>query len=188
MTIKIGMILSTGLSEANSATLRRAAEVHPLAMLQTEYSLWTRDPENEVLATCRELGITLVAYSPLGRGFLTGAFKKPEDLAEDDYRRHMPRFQPENFQYNLNLVYNIKQISEEKNCSLAQLALAWLLAQGEDILPIPGTKSRERLEENVGALDIELTPEELRRIEKAAPLGFAAGTRYPEPAMKMVNL
>ena len=186
--IKEGKIRYTGLSEANSGTLRRAAEVHPLAMLQTEYSLWTRDPENEVLATCRELGITLVAYSPLGRGFLTGAFKKPEDLAEDDYRRHMPRFQPENFQYNLNLVNNIKQIAEEKNCSQAQLALAWLLARGEDILPIPGTKSRERLEENVRALNIELTPDELRRIEKAAPPGFAAGTRYPEPAMKMVNL
>lgn len=185
--IKEGKIRYAGLSEANSKTLRRAAAVHPLAMLQTEYSLWTRDPEEKVLATCRELGIALVAYSPLGRGFLTGAFQKPEDLAEDDYRRHMPRFQQENFEHNLQLVKKIKQIAKEKNCTPAQLALAWLLAQGEDIIPIPGTKSRKRLDENVGALEIELTQDDLQRIESAAPQGFATGARYPEPAMEMVN-
>lgn len=185
--VKEGKIRYAGLSEANSGTLRRAAKVYPLAMLQTEYSLWTRDPEDDVLPTCRELGITLVAYSPLGRGFLTGAFEKPEDLAADDYRRHMPRFQPDNFEHNLQLVNRIEQLAKEKNCSPAQLALSWLLAQGDDIVPIPGTKSRKRLEENLGALDMELTADELRRIDETAPPGFAVGTRYPEPAMEMVD-
>lgn len=185
--VKEGKIRYFGVSEANSATLRRAAAVHPLAMLQTEYSLWTREPEGGVLQTCRELGISLVAYSPLGRGFLTGAFQKPEDVAVDDYRRHMPRFQGKNFERNLQIVEKIKGLAKEKKSTPAQLALAWLLAQGEDIIPIPGTKRRERLEENLQALEIELNKDDLRRIDEAAPLGFAAGTRYPEAAMNTVN-
>ena len=156
-------------------------------MLQTEYSLWTREPESDVLPTCRELGIALVAYSPLGRGFLTGAFRKPEDLAPDDFRRHMPRFQAKNFEHNLELVEKVREIAAEKNCTPAQLALAWLLAQSEDIVPIPGTKHRERLIENLRALELELSEAELQHIEEAAPLGFAAGTRYPEAHMHTVN-
>lgn len=182
-----GKIRYVGLSEANSDTLRRAAKVHPISMLQTEYSLWTREPENDVLPVCRELGTTLVAYSPLGRGFLTGAFEKPEDLAPNDFRRHAPRFIGENFEYNLKLVEKIKQIATEKNCTPAQLALAWLLAQGEDIIPIPGTKRRDRLEENVRAVDIELSSDDLHRISEVMPVGVAAGTRYPEAVMNTVN-
>lgn len=182
-----GKIRYLGLSEANSDTLRRAAKIHPISMLQTEYSLWTREPENDVLPVCRELGTTLVAYSPLGRGFLTGAFTKPEDLAPNDFRRHAPRFESENFQHNLQLVEKIKQIATEKNCTPAQLALAWLLAQGEDIVPIPGTKRRERLEENVRAVDIELSSDDLHRISEVMPIGVAAGTRYPEAVMNTVN-
>jgi aryl-alcohol dehydrogenase-like predicted oxidoreductase len=185
--VKEGKIRYAGVSEASSATLRRAVAVHPIAMLQTEYSLWTREPEADVLQTCRELGISLVAYAPLGRGFLTGAFQRPEDVAADDYRRHMPRFQAKNFERNFQIVEKIKVIAKEKKCTPAQLALAWLLAQGEDIIPIPGTKQRSRLEENLQALEIELSKDDLRRIDEAAPLGFAAGTRYPEAAMHTVN-
>jgi aryl-alcohol dehydrogenase-like predicted oxidoreductase len=185
--VKEGKIRYVGVSEAGSETLRRASAVHPIAMLQTEYSLWTRDPESDVLPTCRELGISLVAYSPLGRGFLTGAYQRPEDLPPGDSRRHMPRFQGENFIYNLKLVDKIREIASQKKCTPAQLALAWLLAQGEDIVPIPGTKRRERLEENLRAIDIELTDDDLRRMGEAIPPGFAAGTRYPQAAMNTVN-
>jgi aryl-alcohol dehydrogenase-like predicted oxidoreductase len=185
--VKEGKIRYAGLSEAGPETLRRASAVHSIVMLQTEYSLWTRDPETDVLPVCRELGISLVAYAPLGRGFLTGIFRRPEDLAPYDSRRHMPRFQGDNFKHNLNLVQRIKEIADQKKCTPAQLALAWLLAQGEDIIPIPGTKRRERLEENLKALEIELSDDDLKRIGKAAPMGFAAGTRYPEAAMGSVN-
>ncbi len=182
-----GKVHHLGLSEASANTLRRAAKVHPIAALQTEYSLWTRDPEDEILATCREFGIGFVAYSPLGRGFLTGQFKRFEDLAADDYRRVSPRFQGDNFQKNLDLVRRVEEIAQEKSCTPAQLALAWVLAQGEDIVPIPGTKHRKYLEENVKAVDIKLTPDDLRRIGEAFPQGTAAGPRYPEHMMKAVN-
>jgi aryl-alcohol dehydrogenase-like predicted oxidoreductase len=182
-----GKIRYVGLSEAGLDTLRRAATVHPLAMLQTEYSLWTRELETDVLPACRELGIALVAYSPLGRGFLTGTLQQPADLGPDDFRRHLPRFQGGSFERNLRLVDKVKEIAKEKACTPAQLALAWLLAQGEDVIPIPGTKRRERLEENLQAVEIELSDDELRRIEEAAPLGVAAGTRYPEAMMHTVN-
>jgi aryl-alcohol dehydrogenase-like predicted oxidoreductase len=185
--VREGKIRYIGLSEASSSTLRRACAVHSIAMLQTEYSLWTREPEGNVLQTCRELGASLVAYSPLGRGFLTGIFSRPEDVAADDYRRHMPRFQGENFAHNLELLRRIEVIAKEKNCTVAQLALAWLLTRGEDVIPIPGTKRRERLEENLSALDVELSKDDLRRIDEAAPVGFAAGTRYPEGAMHTVD-
>jgi aryl-alcohol dehydrogenase-like predicted oxidoreductase len=185
--VKQGKVRFLGLSEAATNTLRRAAKVHPITALQTEYSLWTRDPEDEVLATCRELGIGFVAYSPLGRGFLTGQFKRFEDLPEDDYRRSSPRFQGDNFQKNLDLARGVAEIAKEKNCAPAQLALAWVLAQGEDIVPIPGTKRRKYLDENAGALDVQLTPDDLRRIDEAFPQGTAAGLRYPEQAMKAVN-
>jgi aryl-alcohol dehydrogenase-like predicted oxidoreductase len=161
--------------------------VHPIAALQTEYSLWTRDPEDEVLPTTRELGIAFVAYSPLGRGFLTGQYKRFEDLAPDDYRRFSPRFQGENFQKNLDLVARVQAIATEKKCTPSQLALAWLLAQGQDIIPIPGTKRRKYLEENAGALNVTLTPEDLRRIDEVAPHGAASGARYPEHMMALVN-
>jgi aryl-alcohol dehydrogenase-like predicted oxidoreductase len=185
--VKEGKIRHVGLSEAGPATIRCAAAVHPIAMLQTEYSLWTREPETDVLPTCRELGISLVAYSPLGRGFLTGAFQNPADFPLNDLRRHLPRFQAENFERNLQLVENLKAIARGKNCTPAQLALAWVLAQGEDIVPMPGTKRRERLEENIRALDVELSDEDLQRIGAAAPLGAAAGTRYPQAIMHTVN-
>jgi len=185
--VRQGKVQYLGLSEASPATLRRAHAVHPIAALQTEYSLWTRDPEDEVLRTTRELGIAFVAYSPLGRGFLTGQFKKFEDLAADDYRRFSPRFQGENFQKNLDLVARVEALAREKHCTPGQLALAWLLAQGEDIIPIPGTKRRKYLEENVGALQVKLGPEDLRRIEEVAPKGAAAGLRYPEAMMSLVN-
>jgi len=185
--VKQGKVRYIGLSEASSQTLRRATKVHPIAALQTEYSLWTRDPEDEILATCRELGIGFVAYSPLGRGFLTGRFKRFEDLPADDYRRFSPRFQGENFQKNLDLVKRVEQIANEKGCKPSQLALAWVLAQGHDIVPIPGTKRRNYLEENVGALNVELAPEDLRRIEEAFPHGAASGLRYPEHMMSHVN-
>lgn len=185
--VKEGKIRHVGISEASSSTLRRAYGVYPIAMLQTEYSLWTREPEIDVLQTCRDLGISVVAYSPLGRGFLTGVFRKPEDVAPDDYRRHMPRFQTGNFEHNLNLLRKIEEIAREKNSTPSQLALAWLLAQGEDIIPIPGTKTRERMEENLKAVDMELSKDDLRRINDAAPMGFASGTRYPEAAMHTVN-
>jgi aryl-alcohol dehydrogenase-like predicted oxidoreductase len=185
--VKEGKIRYAGLSEAGPETLRLAAKVYPITMLQTEYSLWTREPETDVLPVCRELGIGLVAYSPLGRGFLTGAFQKPEDFAPADFRRHLPRFQSENIKRNLRIVEKVKEIAAEKNCTPAQLALAWLLAQGEDIVPIPGTKRRERLEENLQAIEIELSSDDLRQIDEAAPLGAAAGTRYPEAIMHTVN-
>jgi aryl-alcohol dehydrogenase-like predicted oxidoreductase len=160
--VRQGKVRHIGLSEASPQTLRRAVKVHPITALQSEYSLWTRDPENEILPTCRELGIGFVAYSPLGRGFLTGRFRRFEDLPADDYRRNSPRFQGENFQKNLDLVRRIEEIAKEKGCKPSQLTLAWVLAQGEDIVPIPGTKHRKYLEENVAALDIKLNPEDLR--------------------------
>jgi aryl-alcohol dehydrogenase-like predicted oxidoreductase len=185
--VQEGKVRHLGLSEAGVETLRRAQAVHLITALQSEYSLWSRDPEDEVLAACRELGIGFVAYSPLGRGFLTGQIKSFEDLAEDDYRRHSPRFQGENFQKNLELVGHIEEIAREKRCTPAQLALAWVLAQGEDVVPIPGTKRRKYLEENIAALDVELTPEDLKRIDEVSPRGVAAGTRYPEAMMSSVN-
>jgi aryl-alcohol dehydrogenase-like predicted oxidoreductase len=185
--VQEGKIRHIGLSEASPQTLRRAVKVHPITALQTEYSLWSREPENELLAACRELGIGFVAYSPLGRGFLTGQFTRFEDLAADDYRRSSPRFQGENFQRNLDLVHEIEEIAEEKGCKPSQLALAWVLAQDKNIVPIPGTKRRKYLEENVAAIDVKLTEEDLRRIEEIFPTGAAAGQRYPEQMMKIVN-
>jgi aryl-alcohol dehydrogenase-like predicted oxidoreductase len=182
-----GKIRHIGLSEASPQTLRRAVRIHPITALQTEYSLWSRDPEDELLAVCRELGISFVAYSPLGRGFLTGQFKRFEDLPEDDYRRFSPRFQGENFQKNLDLVRRVEQIAKEKGCKPAQLALALVLAQDKNIVPIPGTKRRKYLEENVAAIDVKLTEKDLRRIEEIFPTGAAAGERYPEHMMKIVN-
>jgi len=185
--VREGKVRFLGLSEASPATIRRGHAVHPIAALQTEYSLWTRDPEDEVLKTTRELGIAFVAYSPLGRGFLTGQIKRFEDLDPDDYRRFSPRFQGENFQKNLDLVARVELLAKEKNCTPGQLALAWLLAQGEDIIPIPGTKRRKYLEENVGALNVKLSASDLRRIEEVAPHGAASGLRYPEAMMSLVN-
>jgi aryl-alcohol dehydrogenase-like predicted oxidoreductase len=185
--VKEGKVRYLGLSEAGVKTLRRAVKVHPIAALQTEYSLWTRDPEQEILPVCRELGIGFVAYSPLGRGFLTGQFQKFEDLPADDYRRFSPRFQGENFQKNLDLVKRVEDLAREKNCQPSQLALAWVMAQGGDIVPIPGTKRRKYLEENVGALDIELTGDDLLRLNEVFPFGAAAGERYPEHMMALVN-
>ena len=185
--VKAGKVRYLGLSEASPATLRRAVKVHPIAALQTEYSLWTRDPEGEILATCRELGIGFVAYSPLGRGFLTGQFRSFDDLPADDYRRHSPRFQGENFQKNLDLVRRVEEIARERNCTASQLALAWVLAQGDDIVPIPGTKRRKYLEENVAADSVKLTKEDLRRIDEVFPADAAAGGRYPEYMMALVN-
>ncbi len=185
--VQEGKIGHIGLSEASVNTLRRAVKVHPIAALQTEYSLWTRDPEDEILATCRELGVGFVAYSPLGRGFLTGQFKKFDDLAEDDYRRFSPRFQGENFRKNLDLVAEVESMAREKKCEPAQIALAWVLAQGDNIIPIPGTKRRKYLEQNVAALDIKLTADELRRLSDLFPTGVASGTRYPEHMMSLIN-
>ena len=185
--VEAGKVRFLGLSEASPATLRRAHAVHPVSALQTEYSLWSRDPEDELLATVRELGITFVAYSPLGRGFLTGRFAKLEDLPEKDYRRFSPRFQGENFQKNLTLVDKVSEIARDKGVKPAQLALAWVLAQGEDIVPIPGTAKREHLEENLAALDITLSADELARIDAVAPKGVASGARYPEAALQHVN-
>jgi aryl-alcohol dehydrogenase-like predicted oxidoreductase len=185
--VKEGKVRHLGLSEASAATLARASAIHPIAAVQTEYSLWTRDPQDQVLPACRELGIGFVAYSPLGRGFLTGHFKRFEDLAPDDYRRHSPRFQGENFQKNLDLVGRIEQLAAEKNCTATQLAIAWVLAQGKDVVPIPGTKRRKYLEENLKALDVRLDESDLRRIEEVAPRGAAAGDRYPANMMSSVN-
>jgi len=185
--VRQGKIRYIGLSEASSDTIRRAHKVHPVAALQSEYSLWTRDPEDEILSTTRELGIAFVAYSPLGRGFLTGQIKRFEDFAPDDYRRFSPRFQGDNFQKNLNLVARVESIAKEKNCTPGQLALAWLLAQGGDIIPIPGTKRRKYLEENFGALSVELSADDLRRLDEAAPHGAASGERYPEHMMALIN-
>ena len=185
--VKEGKVRHIGLSEAGVNTLRRAAKVHPIAALQTEYSLWTRDPEHKILAACRELGIGFVAYSPLGRGFLTGRFNKFEDLAADDYRRFSPRFQGENFQKNLDLVKRVEEIAREKKCQPSQLALAWVLAQGDDVVPIPGTKRRKYLEENAAAVDLKLTADDLRRLSEVFPSGAAAGMRYPEHVMSLLN-
>jgi aryl-alcohol dehydrogenase-like predicted oxidoreductase len=182
-----GKVKFLGLSEAAPQTIRRAVKVHPIAALQTEYSLWTRDAENEILPTCRELGIAFVAYSPLGRGFLTGQIKSEKDLAQDDWRRMNPRFQGENFQKNLDLVKKVEEIAKRKGIKPSQLALAWVLAQDDDIIPIPGTKRIKYLEENVEAVSIKLTPAELAELNAAFPVNAAAGTRYPEPGMKAVN-
>jgi aryl-alcohol dehydrogenase-like predicted oxidoreductase len=185
--VEEGKIRYIGLSEASASTLRRAVKVHPISALQSEYSLWTRDPEAEIIPTCRELGIGFVAYSPLGRGFLTGQIKKFDDLEPDDYRRFSPRFQGENFQKNLDLVKQVELMAREKNCQPAQLALAWVRAQGDDVVPIPGTKRRKYLEENAGAMDIELTIDDLHRLNDVFPSGAAAGMRYPENMMSLVN-
>jgi aryl-alcohol dehydrogenase-like predicted oxidoreductase len=185
--VREGKVRFLGLSEASPKTIRRAHKVHPISALQTEYSLWEREPEDEILPTVRELGIGFVPYSPLGRGFLTGQFKKFEDLPADDYRRFAPRFQGENFQKNLDLVKQIEDMAREKNCTPAQLALAWVLAQGGDVVPIPGTKRRKYLEQNLGAADITLTRADLDRIEQVAPKGVAAGERYAAPAMAAID-
>jgi len=185
--VQEGKIRHIGLSEASPQTLRRAVKIHPITALQTEYSLWSREPEDEILATCRQLGVGFVAYSPLGRGFLTGQFTRFEDFPEDDYRRLSPRFQGENFQKNLDLVRWVEEIAKEKRCKPAQLALAWVLAQDKNIVPIPGTKRRKYLEENVAALDVKLNAEDLQRIDEIFPSGAAAGLRYPEHMMNIVN-
>src|SRR4051812_1550269 len=185
--VKQGKVRYLGLSEAGPEMIRRAHAVHPITALQSEYSLWTRDPEAEVLPVCRELGIGFVPYSPLGRGFLTGKIKKPGDLQEDDYRLTTPRFQGDNFQRNLDLVQRVEEIAREKRCTAAQLALAWVLAQAPDIVPIPGTKRRKYLQENVGSLDVTLTNEDLARIEEVAPRDAFAGSRYPEAMMKLLS-
>ncbi len=186
--VRAGKVRFLGLSEAAPQTIRRAHAEHPITALQTEYSLWTRDPEDEVLPTCRELGIGFVAYSPLGRGFLTGRFRANDDLPADDYRHRHPRFTGTNFEKNFDLVTRIEAIAAEKGCTPAQLALAWILAQGDDIVPIPGTKRRAYLEQNLAALDVTLSAQELARIADAAPKGATAGARYPEAAMARVNL
>ncbi|MBD2434891.1 MULTISPECIES: aldo/keto reductase [Fischerella] len=186
--VQEGKVRFLGLSEAAAQTVRRAHAIHPITALQNEYSLWCRDVEAEILPTCRELGIGLVAFSPLGRGFFTSQIKNIDNLAEDDLRRRLPRFQDENFQQNLIFLKRIEAIAQEKGCQPSQLALAWLLAQGEDIVPIPGTKRRTHLEENFGALEIQLTVDDLQRIDQVAPQGVAAGMRYPEALMRTVNL
>jgi aryl-alcohol dehydrogenase-like predicted oxidoreductase len=185
--VREGKVRYLGMSEAGAETIRRAHAVHPITALQSEYSLWTRDPEDEVIPVCRELGIGFVPYSPLGRGFLTGKIQKPEDIPQDDYRRTTPRFQGENFQRNLDIVKRVEEIAREKHCTSAQLALAWVLAQGNHIVPIPGTKRRKYLQENIGALDVDLTSEDLERIDEVAPKGAFAGSRYPEAMMKLLN-
>jgi aryl-alcohol dehydrogenase-like predicted oxidoreductase len=185
--VEQGKIRHIGLSEAGMETIRRAHKVHPITALETEYSLWSRDPEEGILDVCRELGIGFVAYSPLGRGFLTGRFKSFDDLAPDDYRRNSPRFQGQNFKKNLELVRRIEEMTAEKGCTPAQLALAWVLARGQDIVPIPGTKRRRYLEDNVAALDVDIMPQDLKRIDEFAPKGVAAGARYPQAAMAAVN-
>jgi len=185
--VKEGKVRFLGLSEAAPQSIRRACSVHPISVLQTEYSLWTRDVEVEILATCRELGIGFVPYSPLGRGFLTGRIKSTEDLEEGDWRRNSPRFQEDNLKHNLAIIRRLEEIAAAKKCSLAQLALSWLLAQGGDIVPITGTKRRKYLEENLKALQVTLSEEDLAQIDQAAPLGAARGLRYPEASMKAVN-
>ena len=185
--VREGKVRYIGLSEASVQTIRRAHAVHPITAVQTEYSLWTRDPEDGLLQALRTLDIGFVAYSPLGRGFLTGQIRRVEDLASDDVRRSHPRFQGENFQKNLDLVTRVEEIAKEHNCTPAQLALAWVLAQGDDIIPIPGTRHPQRVEENVGALDLVLSENDLRRIDAAAPKGSTAGERYPERAMSAIN-
>ena len=185
--VRAGKVRHLGLSEASPETIRRAAREHTITALQTEYSLWTRDPEDEVLPTCRELGIGFVAYSPLGRGFLTGRYRSVEDFEPDDYRRNHPRFLGENFQKNLDLVARVEEIARRKKCSPSQLALAWVAAQGEDIVPLFGTKRRKYLDENLAALDVEITPADLEEIDAVAPKGVAAGERYAPGGMKTIN-
>ena len=185
--VAAGKVRFLGMSEAAPETLERALEVHAIHALQTEYSLWSRDPEDELLPLCEKFGIAFVPYSPLGRGFLTGRFKSPDDLEAGDFRRNNPRFQGENFQKNLDVVAKVSEIAMEKGCTPAQLALAWLLAQGDHIVPIPGTTQQKRLEENVGAVDVVLDTADLARIESVAPIGFAAGTRYDEAGMRSVH-
>src|SRR5437660_5722677 len=185
--VRVGKVRYLGLSEAGADMIRRAHAVHPITALQSEYSLWTRDPEEEVLGVCRELGIGFVPYSPLGRGFLTGQIKKPEDLQEDDFRRTTPRFQGDNFQRNLDLVERVSEIAREKKCTPAQLALGWVLAQGEHIIPIPGTKRRKYLQENVGALDVDLSSGDLARTDVVAPADSFAGSRYPKAMMDLLS-
>ncbi len=185
--VRAGKVRHLGLSEASPQTIRRAAREHTITALQTEYSLWTRDPEEEVLPTCRELGIGFVAYSPLGRGFLTGRYRSVEDFEPDDYRRNHPRFQGENFQKNLDLVARVEAIARRKRCTPSQLALAWVAAQGEDVVPLFGTKRRKYLDENLAALDVEITPADLEEIDEVAPKGVAAGERYAPGGMKTIN-
>jgi aryl-alcohol dehydrogenase-like predicted oxidoreductase len=185
--VRAGKIRYIGLSEAGPETLRRAAAVQPISALQTEYSLWSREPEDEIIPTCRTLGIGFVPYSPLGRGFLTGAYKSIEDFRSDDFRRNSPRFQGENFEKNLELVRHIERLATEKGCTPSQLALAWVLAQGDDMVPIPGTKHRRYLEENVGALGVTLSRADLDRIDEIAPKGAASGDRYHAEAMKLIG-
>src|ERR1041385_5758497 len=182
-----GKVRFLGLSEASAENIRRAHAVHPITALQSEYSLWTRDPEEKILPVCRELGIGFVPYSPLGRGFLSGKIQKPEDLPDDDYRKTTPRFQGENFQRNLDLFARVSEIARERRCTPAQLALAWVLAQGDDIVPIPGTKRRKYLQENIGALDVDLTREDLARIDEVAAKDAFAGSRYPAEMMKLLS-
>ena len=187
--VRAGKVRYLGLSEASGATIERAYAVHPITALQSEFSLWTRDPQsNGMLDACRKLGVSLVAYSPLGRGFLTGAIRSPDDFEADDYRRHNPRFQGDNFRHNLELVDQVQKLANDKGCTPAQLALAWVLAQGDDIVAIPGTKRRSRLDENLGALDVTLSPAELKAIEAVFPPDAAIGTRYAESMMHMVNV
>lgn len=185
--VREGKVRHLGLSEASAATLRRASAVHPITALQTELSLWSRDAEGEILDTCKALGILFVAYSPLGRGFLTGAIQRFEDLAPDDYRRTNPRFAPENFEQNLNLVRGVEALASKKGCTTTQVALAWVLSRGEHVVTIPGTRKTTRLDENVGAVGVELSAEDLATLEAIAPLGAAAGTRYPTAGMGLVN-
>ncbi len=182
-----GKVRHLGLSEVSAATLRRAHLVHPITAVQSEYSLWTRDPEDGILAACRELGVGFVPFSPLGRGFLSGKVRSVEGLGEDDFRRTLPRFEPDNFRQNLALVEKVAQIAREKGCTTAQLSLAWVLAQGEHIVPIPGTKRRGNLEENARSVDLALTSNDLGRLDRALPRGWAAGARYSEAAMSTVN-
>jgi aryl-alcohol dehydrogenase-like predicted oxidoreductase len=186
--VRAGKVRHLGLSEASPATIRRAVEEHPIAALQTEYSLWTRDPEDEVLPTCRELGIGFVAYSPLGRGFLTGRFRTIEDLPPDDYRRQSPRFQGDNFKRNLDLVRQVEEIARRKRCTPSQLALAWVLAQGLDVVPIPGTKQRKYLEENTRAIEVELSDADLAELDEIAPRGVAVGERYNAASMRTIDV
>ena len=185
--VRAGKTRFIGLSEAGPETLRRAHATHPITSLQTEYSLWSRDPEEAILPACRELGIGFMPYSPLGRGFLSGRIKRFEDLAPDDFRRYSPRLQGENFAKNLTLVARVEEIANAKGCTVAQLALAWVLAQGDDVVPIPGTKRRSYLEENLGALSVQLSAEDLARLDAACPPGAAAGLRYPEAMMQLVG-
>jgi aryl-alcohol dehydrogenase-like predicted oxidoreductase len=185
--VREGKIKYIGLSEAGPETLRRACAVHPISALQTEYSLWSREPEDEIIPACRALGIGFIPYSPLGRGFLTGAYKSIDDFRSDDFRRTSPRFQGENFEKNLELVRHIQRLATEKGCTPSQLALAWVMAQGDDMVPIPGTKRREFLEENIGAINVTLTPQDLARIDEVAPKGAAAGDRYAAESMKLLG-